>query len=90
MAHPESQLGQFNHVLQSFLKTLTEEQKYDFKFSTLSGLQATVVTIQNRQSSEKKMRNLTQLRRFLKAIEEYSKVIEIFVNTSEFVGFIWV
>lgn len=90
MAYTESQFGQFSHVLQSFIETLTEEQKSDFRFSTLEGLQATIVTIQNRQSSERKMRNLARLRRFLEAIEEYGKVIEVFVNTSEFVCFIWV
>jgi hypothetical protein len=90
MAYTESQFGQFSHVLQSFIETLTEEQKSEFRFSTLEGLQATIVTIQNRQSSERKMRNLARLRRFLEAIEEYGKVIEVFVNTSEFVCFIWV
>src|ERR1700736_6764091 len=90
MPYTESPFGQFSHALLSFTETLTEEQKNDFRFSTLEGLQATIIAIQNRQSSEKKMRNLARLRRFLEAIDEYGKVIEVFVNTSEFVGFIWV
>ena len=90
MASTQSQLGQFSHILQSFVETLTEEQENAFRFSNLEDFQTTIVAIQNRQSSEKKMRNLARLRCFLEAIEQYGKVIEVFVNTSEFVGFIWV
>jgi hypothetical protein len=90
MTNTQSQLDQFNHILQSFVETLTEEQKNDFRFSNLEDFQTTIVAIQNRQSSEKKMRNLARLRCFLEAIEQYGKVIDVFVNTSEFVGFIWV
>jgi len=90
MACKQSQQGQFSHVLQSFIETLTEEQQNDFRFSTLEDFQTTIVAIQNRQSSEKKMRNLARLRCFLEAIEQYGKVIEVFVNASEIVGFIWV
>lgn len=83
-------MGQFSVVLQSFVDTLTEEQKNDLKFSTLEDFQTTIVVIQNRQGSEKKMRNLARLRCFLEAMEQYGKVIEVFVNTSELIGFIWV
>jgi hypothetical protein len=85
-----SHLGHFGPVVQSFKETLTEEQRNDFEFSTLEDFQTIVVTIQNRQGSEKKMRNLARLRCFLEAMEQYDKVIEVFVNTSEIVGFIWV
>jgi hypothetical protein len=90
MAYKESQLGQFSLVLQSFVDTLPEEQKNDFRFSTLEDFQTTIIAIQNRQSSEKKMRNLARLRCFLEAMEQYGKVIEVFVNASELVCFIWV
>jgi hypothetical protein len=90
MASNVSHLGQFGPVVQSFKETLSEEQRSNFEFSTLEDFQTTVVTIQNRQGSEKKMRNLARLRCFLEAMEQYGKVIEVFVNTSEIVGFIWV
>lgn len=90
MASNVSHLGQFGPIIQRFKGTLSEEQRNDFEFSTLEDFQATIVTIQNRQGSEKKMRNLARLRCFLEAMEQYGKVIEVFLNTSEIVCFIWV
>jgi hypothetical protein len=90
MASNQPQLGLFSLYLQSFVETLTDEQKNEFKFSTLEDFQAAIVAIQTRQSSVRKMRNLARLRCFLEAMDQYGKVIEVFVNASELVCFIWV
>jgi hypothetical protein len=90
MESNQPQLGLFSLYLQSFVETLTDEQKNDFEFSTLEDFQTTIVAIQNRQSSARKMRNLARLRCFLEAMDQYGKVIDIFVNASTLVGFIWV
>ena len=90
MASNQPQLRLFSLYQQSFVETLTQEQKNDFEFSTLEDFQAVIIDIQNRQSSERKMRNLARLRCFLEAMDQYGKVIEVFVNASELVCFIWV
>ena len=90
MASNQPQLGLFSLYLQSFVETLTDEQKNEFEFSTLEDFQSAIVVIQNRQSSVRKMRNLARLRCFLEAMDQYGKVIEVFVNASEVVCFIWV
>ncbi len=90
MASNQSHLGLFSLHLQSFVETLTDEQKNEFEFSTLEDFQAAIFAIQNRQSSVRKMRNLTRLKCFLEAMDQYAKVIEVFVNASELVCFIWV
>jgi hypothetical protein len=90
MAAEASQLGGFSQALKVFTNTLTKEQKDDFEFSTLEDLQDAINTIQRKQASEKKLRNLTRLRSFLETMEQYGKVIEVFVNTSSFIAFIWV
>jgi len=90
MASNQPQLGLFSLYLQSFVESLTNEQKNEFKFSTLEDFQAAIVAIQNRQSSVRKMRNLARLKCFLEAMDQYGKVIEVFVNASELVCFIWV
>jgi hypothetical protein len=90
MASNQPQLGLFSLYLQSFVESLTDEQKNEFKFSTLEDFQAAIVAIQNRQSSVRKMRNLARLKCFLEAMDQYGKVIEVFVNASELVCFIWV
>ncbi|PMD12225.1 hypothetical protein NA56DRAFT_756767 [Hyaloscypha hepaticicola] len=89
MASNQPQLGLFSLYLQSFVETLTDEQKNEFEFSTLEDFQAAIVAIQNRQNSVRKMRNLARLRCFLEAMDQYGKVIEVFVNASELVCFIW-
>jgi hypothetical protein len=90
MASNQPQLGLFSLYLQSFVETLTDEQKNEFEFSTLEDFQGALVAIQNRQSSVRKMRNLARLRCFVEAMDQYGKVIEVFVNASELVCFIWV
>ena len=88
--NPSSQHREFNRVLTSFTQSLTKEQQDDFRFSTLEDLQIAINDTQEKQGSEKKMRNLTRLRSFLEAVEQYGKVVEVFLNTSEFVAFVWV
>ncbi|XTI89154.1 hypothetical protein V2W45_1469393 [Cenococcum geophilum] len=85
-----SQESEFTRTLRDFEKNLTDEQRDDFKFSTLDDLRATISTIQSKQGSERNMRNFTRMRAFLEAIEQYGKVIEVFANSSIFVAFIWV
>lgn len=36
------------------------------------------------------MKNLTRLKEFLEAMENNSKIIEVFLNVHPFVAFIWV
>ena len=90
MTAEPSQLGGFRQVLTDFKNSLTKEQKDDFELSTLEDLQAAIDAIQKKQASEKKMRNLNRLKSFLEAMEQYGKVIEVFLNTSCFIAFIWV
>jgi hypothetical protein len=88
--NPSCKDNEFSRVLTSFTQSLTEEQQDDFRFSTLEDLQTVINTIQKKQGSERKMQNLTRLKSFLEAMEQYGYVIEVFLNTSEFISFIWV
>jgi hypothetical protein len=90
IAADPAQLGGFSRVLTDFTDSLTKEQKDDFEFSTLGDLQAAIDSIQKKQASEKKMRNLTRLKSFLEVMEQYGMVIEVFLNTPCFIAFIWV
>jgi hypothetical protein len=85
-----SQTTIFYNVLKRFQDSLNDNEREDFQFTLLEDLQIVIASIQDKQASEKKMRNLTRLKYFLEAIEEYGKVIEIFVNNLQFVAFIWV
>jgi hypothetical protein len=90
MATASSHGGEFSRVLTDFTSSLTEEQQNDFRFSTLEDLQAVINSIQKKQCSERRMQNLTRLKSFLEAMDQYGKAIEVFLSSSAFIAFIWV
>jgi hypothetical protein len=80
----------FRRTLDEFKRDLKDGERLDFEYTTLHDLQDAIDLIQSQQASERKMRNLGRLKCILEAFEQYGKVIEVFLNTSEFVAFIWV
>jgi hypothetical protein len=79
----------FEQELKSFKARLTPGEQSSFTGTTLEDLRLTVASIQETQISERTNRNVARLRHFLEAIESYSKVLDVFVNISEFVAFVW-
>jgi hypothetical protein len=58
--------------------------------TSLGSLNQAIGEIQKRQQSERRMQNMTRLKRFIEAMNEYGKVVETFCNSSQFIPFIWV
>jgi len=87
---PSGQETVFHKVLEQFKASISDNDREEFQFVTLDDLQAVIASIQEKQASEKKMRNLARLEKFLEAMDEYGKVIEIFLNNSQFIAFVWV
>ena len=85
-----SQRSVFLEAVERFKDSLSDREREEFKFTTRDDLRDAIATIQEKQASEKKMRNLTRLKRFLKVMDEYGKVIEVFLNASQFIAFVWV
>ena len=79
----------FERELRSFKAHLTPVEQNSFTGTTLEDVRLTVASIQQTQISARTNRNVARLREFLEAIESYSKVLDVFVNTSEFVAFVW-
>lgn len=69
---------------------LTKEELQHFQFAKLEDVQAAMIALQQRQSQSKKLRFMRRLGPFLKAVDEYGKVVEVFGQTPELLGFIWV
>ncbi|KAH8594339.1 hypothetical protein B0O99DRAFT_574078 [Bisporella sp. PMI_857] len=84
-----SSAGNFQQVLANFTKRLSKDELSDFKFSSLQDVLATVEIIQAEQGQKKKMMNLTRIQRFLEAMNNYGKVIEVFLNASDILCFVW-
>jgi hypothetical protein len=79
----------FVTTLSKFKKRLTPKEQDDFQFTTLEDVQREITRIQNEQESLKAMMNMSRIQSFLEAMDQFSKVIEVFLNVSEFVAFVW-
>lgn len=79
----------FERELRSFKARLTPGEQSSFTGTTLEDLHLTVASIQKTQISERTNKNVARLRKFLEAIESYSKVLDVFVNINDFVAFVW-
>jgi hypothetical protein len=79
----------FEQVLSHFSKRLTNQELADFKFTSLNDVLVAIESIQTEQGRRKDMMNLTRVRRFLEAMDQYGSVIEVFLNTSSFLCFVW-
>ena len=79
----------FRNALGSFTSGLSPAQIEDFRFTTLEDVYKVVVTIQAEQARRKEMMNLTRIQSFLEAMNHFGQDVEVFMNSSEFLPFIW-
>lgn len=79
----------FEDTLTSFKLRLTKDELTDFEGTTFNELRLTIAGIQKGHLNSRTNRNVTRLRTFLEAIQSYATVLDLFVNVSEFVAFIW-
>ena len=80
----------FQRALARFKDHLSPTEHEHFRFTSLKDVQETIARIQATQESERKMRNLARIKALLEAMEQYGKVIEVFLNVSDILAFIWV
>lgn len=86
MAHDRG----FQRALVRFTDRLSPEEREEFQVSTLEDVYDIIEQIQSVHGSERRMRNLTRIRSFLEAMEQYGKVIEVFLNAADLLAFVWV
>ncbi|TVY78217.1 C2H2 finger domain transcription factor crzA [Lachnellula suecica] len=79
----------FDDVLSKFKSRLSKKELDDFKFSSLDDVRVSVVAIQEEQGRRRTMMNLTRIQAFLEAMDQYGKVIEVFLNASSVLCFVW-
>ena len=80
----------FQRALARFKSHLSPGEQEKFGATSLEDVQETIAQIQSAQGSKRKMRNLTRLKGFIEAMEQYGQIIEVFLNVSEFIAFVWV
>lgn len=69
---------------------LTLKELEDMEMTTLPDLQKALDAMQKKQQASRSMKHLRRLQPFLDAMKQYSKVVDVFANTSDFVAFVWV
>lgn len=82
--------GGFQRALTRFKDHLSPAEQEEFGVTSLEDVQRTIAQIQRTQESEKKMRNLTRIKAFIEAMEQYGQVVEVFLNVSDIIAFVWV
>jgi hypothetical protein len=82
----------FESVLEDFKKSahLTSKQVEDFQFESLDGLRLAIQKIQREQEAKRRTRHMKRLEPFLRTMEQFGKVVEVFVNTTDVLAYVWV
>ncbi|EPS38603.1 hypothetical protein H072_7586 [Dactylellina haptotyla CBS 200.50] len=84
-----SQLGPFEEALWSFSAKLTHSQRTQFTSTTQQDVEILAAKLQHEQEGRKGYRAMGLLRPFIDGLVGYSKVIEVFAQTSEILAFVW-
>jgi hypothetical protein len=76
-------------ALGKFKNRLTGTQLQDFQQTTYKQLCEDILRIQKEQETFKSLVNMSRIQSFLEAMEQFGKVIEVFLNVSDAVAFVW-
>lgn len=79
----------FRSAVSRFKAGLTEKQRQDFCICSLQDITVAVKDIENRLSSQRRQRNMNRITKFLEAMTQLSKVVEVFLNVDSTVAFVW-
>jgi hypothetical protein len=79
----------FKQAFDNFKKRLKPEEEVKFAVTSLNDLELAVKDLQERQRKTKTAQNLKRIEPFLQAMEQYKEIIEVFLNASSLLCFIW-
>lgn len=80
----------FDNALASFKASLGPRISTQFAMTTLKDLKQEVSDMQNKQNSKRRLQNMHRLHGIIIAMEQYGKVIEVFLNANDILAFVWV
>ena len=80
----------FEDALSDFKKGLSKRELAQFQFVDFKDVDETIKDIERNQKMKKKMQNIARIKPFLECVRQYGKIIEVFLNTSTIVAYIWV
>jgi hypothetical protein len=79
----------FEQASLDFKKRLRPGEEAQFRITTLNDLEIAVNDIQEKQRKSKTAQNLNRIKPFLQAMGQYQDIIEVFLNTSSMLCFVW-
>jgi hypothetical protein len=79
----------FQKVLSNFRSRLTKSELEEFNFCTLDDVKQTIVNIQAFQEQQREEMHFSRVLGFLEAMDQFGKVVEVFLNSSEILCFVW-
>jgi len=80
----------FEDALSDFKKGLSKRELAQFQFVDFKDVEETIRDIERNQKMKKKMQNIARIKPFLEGMRQYGKIIEVFLNASTIVAYIWV
>src|SRR6266566_9521741 len=88
-ASPAELPNGFQRALKAFESRLKPSERAQFTATTLDELKVTILAIQANQRSRKKMMHMGRILSFLEAMEQFGNVVEVFLNTTNFLAYVW-
>ena len=79
----------FQDSLKKFKARLTGPQLKQFQFATLEDLEWEARKIQKEQAARAAAMNLPRISSFVLGFKQFGEIVEVFLNTSNFVAFVW-
>ena len=91
-AQPPPQPGSkvFEDALSDFRKGLSKKELAQFQYVDFKDVEETIRSIERDQKVKKKMQNIARIKPFLEGMRQYGRIIEVFLNTSTIIAYIWV
>ncbi|KAH6958961.1 hypothetical protein DER45DRAFT_613462 [Fusarium avenaceum] len=80
----------FQRALKKFKASLDPNLQAQFSQTSLSDVYSTIRDIQDKQATASEQRDIRRLQAFIEAMDQFGKVIEIFLNANEILCFVWV
>ena len=80
----------FEEALSDFKKGLSKKELAQFQYADFKDVEDTIKDIEHDQGAKKRMQNIARIKPFLDAMNQYGKIIEVFLNNSSIIAYIWV
>jgi hypothetical protein len=78
------------NAIEKFKQSISQEDAHDFAHTELRDVWKAIDDIQNAQRQRQSLQNIRRIEPFLRGLENYSKVTEIFFNGTPHMSYIWV